>query len=747
MSPGVAALSTSARTSGLNHVDALLAKQSKADKVFLRRRIEFRRATRTDEKMDLLRKKYKPINETKQGRGEKNRRGGAGSAAEHAGGDKLATEINNGLVESSGFRQAAHSLFAEERLSSGWRTVRPIGPGLGNLGNTCFLNSVLQCLTYTPPFAEYLLSREHSNSCRVGDNCILCRFEGHVTRALSKREGSSISPKSIVGRLKIVAKHMRVGRQEDAHEFLRLLVESFQRSLMHGIDPKIDQRIQETTLAHHIFGGYLQSQVHCTHCGYDSNTFEPALDISLDIQAGSHITKALRSFVRTETLTRDNRYKCERCNKLVEATKQMTVYRLPRILTLQLKRFSALGGKINRYVEFPLTLDMKSYVSKNSTEREACVYSLYAVLVHSGGTVRSGHYYCFVKSPAGAWYELNDSMVHQVSERTVLKQSAYLLFYERRTSGQKPKLNIDKNDDERPAIHGSSQHAPSNGLKAETASDSKHKHSHIQSASNDMEELLQDSGATLSPEMSRREKKKNRKKIRKEARLAVETGREAIPSEDGTLVTKYLPAASVADVKAGAGRPTGFGLDEVTKELGRIMHQTAPSANNAKEGAAGKQGLDLQPVAEPETDNDHQPENKVLPSPWIVRSKSSDNSSKAQVIGWNENMASKRSKLAATKEALKDKTGDWSVAEARGNHMSQYGADVQSWAGRDSVADEASGAGRPRKKRLRRPDVYDTGYDRGRVKKVKKNRHDRFATGINPFQMLSELTFKGNKSK
>ncbi|KAJ2504719.1 hypothetical protein GGI11_007263, partial [Coemansia sp. RSA 2049] len=98
-------------------------------------------------------------------------------------------------------------------------------------------------------------------------------------------------------------------------------------------------------------------------------------------------------------------------------------------------------------------------------------------------------------------------------------------------------------------------------------------------------------------------------------------------------------------------------------------------------------------------------------------------------------------------EALKDKTGDWSVAETRGNHISQYGADVQSWAGRDSVADEASGAGKSRKKRLRRPDVYDSEYDRGRVKKVKKNRHDRFATGINPFQMLSELTFKGNKSK
>ncbi|KAJ2554877.1 hypothetical protein EV175_002443, partial [Coemansia sp. RSA 1933] len=457
MSPGITTLSASARTGGTSHVDALLSRQGKIDKVHLRRRIEFRRATQTDTKLDLLRKRYTPINGTHANSGSSSKRKST-TAAQASNGNASISDADK-VVERSGFRRAAHSLFPGERLSSGWRAVRPIGPGLSNLGNTCFLNSVLQCLTYTPPLAEYLLSREHSSSCRAGDNCILCRFENHVARALSKRESSSIAPKAIVGRLKMIAKHMRVGRQEDAHEFLRLLVESFQRSLMHGIDPKIDQRIQETTLIHHLFGGYLQSQVHCTHCGYDSNTFEPALDISLDIQAGSNIAKALRSFVRPETLTKDNRYKCEKCAKLVEATKQMTVYRLPRILTLQLKRFSAFGGKISRYVEFPLTLDMKSYASKNSMEKGTCVYGLYAVLVHSGGTARSGHYYCFVKSSAGVWYELNDSMVHQVSERTVLRQSAYLLFYERHTSKtSSSKADASKKEEIRlPPVQSNSQ--------------------------------------------------------------------------------------------------------------------------------------------------------------------------------------------------------------------------------------------------------------------------------------------------
>lgn len=56
-------------------------------------------------------------------------------------------------------------LFPMERLSLKWERVYRVGAGLHNLGNTCFLNSTVQCLTYTPPLANYLLSREHARSC------------------------------------------------------------------------------------------------------------------------------------------------------------------------------------------------------------------------------------------------------------------------------------------------------------------------------------------------------------------------------------------------------------------------------------------------------------------------------------------------------------------------------------------------------------------------------------------------------
>src|SRR5438128_896067 len=72
----------------------------------------------------------------------------------------------------------------------------------------------------------------------------------------------------------------------------------------------LDARIKETTAIHQIFGGYLQSQVKCSRCRHESNTFDPMLDISLDIKNADSVERAFANFIKTETLTKANRYKC-----------------------------------------------------------------------------------------------------------------------------------------------------------------------------------------------------------------------------------------------------------------------------------------------------------------------------------------------------------------------------------------------------------------------------------------------------
>ena len=69
------------------------------------------------------------------------------------------------------------------KIVTDWKQKFRTGPGLFNAGNTCFLNSVLQTLTHTPPFVNYLLDKTHSKVCQLstaGKFCSLCTFQKHI---------------------------------------------------------------------------------------------------------------------------------------------------------------------------------------------------------------------------------------------------------------------------------------------------------------------------------------------------------------------------------------------------------------------------------------------------------------------------------------------------------------------------------------------------------------------------------------
>ena len=201
-----------------------------------------------------------------------------------------------------------------------------------------------------------------------------------------------------------------------------------------------------------IFGGRLCSQVKCLNgsCRYVSNTFDPFLDLSLEISRASTLTKALQRFTAVETLDGNNKYKCEECRALVKASKRFWIESAPNVLTVQLKRFEygAYGRKVDKHVKFPSTLDLTPYMRAPACQPGE--YSLYAVLVHSGHSTHSGHYYSFIKAPSGVWYLMDDSRVRQVGERHVLDQRAYMLFYVRKAP--KAKRSREREQDSNAAV-------------------------------------------------------------------------------------------------------------------------------------------------------------------------------------------------------------------------------------------------------------------------------------------------------
>ncbi|XP_065708585.1 ubiquitin carboxyl-terminal hydrolase 36 isoform X3 [Patagioenas fasciata] len=325
-------------------------------------------------------------------------------------------------------------LFPAERLAMKWQRIYRVGAGLLNLGNTCFLNATLQCLTYTPPLANYLLSKEHSRTCHQSGFCMMCVMQNHVTQAFAN-SGNAIKPVSFIRNLKRIAPRICFGRQEDAHEFLRFTIDAMQKACLRD-HTKSDRQTQATTLIHQIFGGYLQSRVKCSVCKGVSDTFDPCLDVALEITQAANIVRALELFVRPDLLGGANAYMCARCKKKVSATKRFTIHRAPNVLTLALKRFAGFtGGKITKDVGYPELLNIRPYMSQ--TSGDPVMYGLYAVLVHSGFSSHAGHYYCYVKASNGQWYQMNDNVVRPSNVKVVLNQQAYVLFYVRIPSPRK----------------------------------------------------------------------------------------------------------------------------------------------------------------------------------------------------------------------------------------------------------------------------------------------------------------------
>ncbi|XP_075031985.1 ubiquitin carboxyl-terminal hydrolase 36-like [Calonectris borealis] len=325
-------------------------------------------------------------------------------------------------------------LFPVERLSMKWKQIYQIGAGLHNLGNTCFLNSTVQCLTYTPPLATYLLSKEHSRTCHQEGFCMMCIMQDHVIQAFANN-GNTIKPVSFIRDLKKIAQHFRFGRQEDAHEFLCFTIDAMQKACLNGCT-KLDRQTQATTLVHQIFGGYLRSRVKCSVCKSVSDTYEPYLDLALEIRQAANILQALELFVKSDVLGGENAYTCAKCKKKVLASKRFTIHRASNVLTLSLKRFGDFGGgKITKDVGYPEFLNIRPYMSQNNGD--PVMYGLYAVLVHSGYSCHAGHYYCYVKASNGQWYQMNDDRVRPSNIKVVLKQQAYVLFYLRIPSPRK----------------------------------------------------------------------------------------------------------------------------------------------------------------------------------------------------------------------------------------------------------------------------------------------------------------------
>lgn len=268
------------------------------------------------------------------------------------------------------------------------------------------------------------------------NGCIICAM-GKTLLASQQATSQPFRPYFVYSKLKSVCKHLVLGHQEDAHEFLRYLMEAMEKAYLARFtkSSQLEQYSQETTPINQILGGYLKTSVRCLACNHVSVTFQHFEDLLLDIRKANTLDEALDLYFARERLE-DMGYKCESCKKKVSATKQFSLERAPISLCIQLKRFSIMGNKLNKHIAIRQQLNLSKYASRRHGN-DQLNYRLVSMITHLGASQNCGHYTAIGYTGTGSYFQFDDSYVRGIPLQNVLNTNAYIIFYELDTTTEK----------------------------------------------------------------------------------------------------------------------------------------------------------------------------------------------------------------------------------------------------------------------------------------------------------------------
>ncbi|KAI5960110.1 uncharacterized protein KGF55_004833 [Candida pseudojiufengensis] len=205
-------------------------------------------------------------------------------------------------------------------------------------------------------------------------------------------------------------------------------------------------------ITHSTFSFELQSCVKCNSCKSITETVDPMIDISLEInhlnqsqpESKINLYDCLNLFTQEEKL--DSMIKCKICQNKSKATKTLKLKNLSPILSIQLKRFNHnilndISSKIETPVEIPLYLDLSRYLSEEDSNKENQkgeqqqqtqqsnqFFELFSIVCHIG-SVNTGHYIVYIKNFQNLWFKFDDSVISIVDQIDVINSNAYLLYY------------------------------------------------------------------------------------------------------------------------------------------------------------------------------------------------------------------------------------------------------------------------------------------------------------------------------
>ena len=373
-------------------------------------------------------------------------------------------------------------------------------PGLINLGNTCYLNAPLQILLRSPGFAEEL-KRAHTSresASRGGapsppaDQLLaeLALLFDTMTRA-PLPNCRPVTPSALLSKLRDRHPIFRSAGQQDAQELLRCLLLSLQEASSRaarspapatdrseegeekgarkgekegeeeGVEESAGQAAgggaagaDDAGWVGQLFEGEVEYRTRCLECDSVRCRYEVFSELSLPVHYHSSLHWSLSRYFAEEQFRGANRFYCDECQALTEATRTPRIRSVAPILTVHLKRFQqasasqpiAEARRVTSHVAAPSLLQLHRWATAECAEALKDPLHLYAIVAHSGRS-GCGHYTGYVEAPPGlpvppqSWLCFDDEQCSVLTAEDITtlfaptSQSpalACLLFYRRK---------------------------------------------------------------------------------------------------------------------------------------------------------------------------------------------------------------------------------------------------------------------------------------------------------------------------
>ena len=330
--------------------------------------------------------------------------------------------------------------------------------GLVNLGNSCYMNTALQCLSNTLELTEYFLEDKNLKDIKDNDKGIILKEFIKLINGIWE-ENCIISPNSFHTNFRKYCMKYDIPnfcdfRQNDTHEFITIILDIMHEAIARKVNITISGIVvneldgmalnamknwkdffkSNYSKIIDIFYGQYISTISSLDKTLNSKNYEPFPSITLEIPNidSANIYDCFDHFVSPEVLDGDNKYYWEEKKEHIISQKSIKIWNAPKVLIICLKRFFTKHNGIfknNQFVGFPIdNLNLVKYCE--GYDKFNSIYNLYGICNHSGGS-GGGHYYAYCRNSNDKWYEYNDKRVTEINKSLIITDNAYCLFYKK----------------------------------------------------------------------------------------------------------------------------------------------------------------------------------------------------------------------------------------------------------------------------------------------------------------------------